>query len=768
MDAKAFRIFVAGLVIVVLLATLRIAFGGRRDQVSTSLTIFAAVPRLHGFHHEAQLYGALKSWSMLSPMPRIYLLGDDEYTHSSVSNIDIHSLGAEYFQVMQYTDFDDPRFSVMIHQMLALSKTELVVLAPPTTVLTQAFLSAVRACVRLFPADPGFIMVGDGHVLQTKDAAIFEQPDWFSSLVQPCLACYQNPSGSPTLADRAPAAPPIPAATNASLCSTCSIVHNATVLAFPRSIFKNQSLPDLSLSHPTGVAYLLGHLQGRNVPLVHAKSTTEPYIVTQQDEMLLEEVEDEIGTYNQDLATEHWPGLQPAFKYTYVLQNTSALDPGRVNSYFRPTKFSVVAEEEEHVVQAIAPEGEGAYERAAAATTNQTAREEKVDEKENEMEQYIVPDGRFQKEDSQTTYGESELADTVDLSKEYDGSRFTVFATPKPMTDPHIAMIQTNAIRSWARLQPKPDIIIFGAEEGLDKLAATVGAKYIPRVKVLDEKSRGVHSSHPVTPTPAMGSLFYQAMSISTTKSLVFINADIMLPPVFGDLLMTVSNATDRFLMMSHRYRQWVREYIDFSNPLWYMDSFGKCEKHGAFKNCTWTRDSSRAVDYFAFTRETWAKVRLLEFAVGRPAYDNWLVSKAALSSTPIISATEVMRSLHQNHNYKHITAAATSSEKYITGKNAELFSNPLADYNRRIIAFKEKEGLLVIRGDQRFNTFKMRQTRKDCRATKYVSHGCSYQVVRVRPNQRLQKYMPTLGHPKFHCKHKHLCITHVQLPSGT
>ena len=63
----------------------------------------------------------------------------------------------------------------------------------------------------------------------------------------------------------------------------------------------------------------------------------------------------------------------------------------------------------------------------------------------------------------------------------------------------------------------------------------------------------------------------------------------------------------------------WVREYIDFSNPMWYMDSFGKCDLPQANKSCTWTRDSSRAVDYFGFTRWTWNKIRLLEFAVGRP-----------------------------------------------------------------------------------------------------------------------------------------------------
>lgn len=33
----------------------------------------------------------------------------------------------------------------------------------------------------------------------------------------------------------------------------------------------------------------------------------------QQDELLQPEVEDELGTYNSDIATEFWPGSAPAF-----------------------------------------------------------------------------------------------------------------------------------------------------------------------------------------------------------------------------------------------------------------------------------------------------------------------------------------------------------------------------------------------------------------------------------------------------------------------
>ena len=46
----------------------------------------------------------------------------------------------------------------------------------------------------------------------------------------------------------------------------------------------------------------------------------------------------------------------------------------------------------------------------------------------------------------------------------------TLFSAPKPFTDPHIAMIQRNAVRSWTLL-PDVEVILLGAEEGLAEAA---------------------------------------------------------------------------------------------------------------------------------------------------------------------------------------------------------------------------------------------------------------------------------------------------------
>src|SRR5215208_5174352 len=60
----------------------------------------------------------------------------------------------------------------------------------------------------------------------------------------------------------------------------------------------------------------------------------------------------------------------------------------------------------------------------------------------------------------------------------------TLFSAPKPFTDPHIAMIQRNAIKSWTLLSESDvEVILLGEETGLAEAARELGVKYIPNVK---------------------------------------------------------------------------------------------------------------------------------------------------------------------------------------------------------------------------------------------------------------------------------------------
>jgi hypothetical protein len=82
----------------------------------------------------------------------------------------------------------------------------------------------------------------------------------------------------------------------------------------------------------------------------------------------------------------------------------------------------------------------------------------------------------------------------------------TLFTAPKPFTNPHIAMIQRNAILSWKQLgatgtgssttgNPDPnratagypsgrvEVVLIGEEEGLAAAAAELGVTHLPHVR---------------------------------------------------------------------------------------------------------------------------------------------------------------------------------------------------------------------------------------------------------------------------------------------
>src|SRR5512145_3128572 len=97
----------------------------------------------------------------------------------------------------------------------------------------------------------------------------------------------------------------------------------------------------------------------------------------------------------------------------------------------------------------------------------------------------------------------------------------TIFTAPKPFTNPHIALIQRNAIRSWLALGPQVEVILIGEEEGLAEVAAEYGVRHLTNV---ERNANG---------TPLVSSMFALARQYSTSPLLACVNADILLMPDF-------------------------------------------------------------------------------------------------------------------------------------------------------------------------------------------------------------------------------------------
>src|SRR5512146_718067 len=95
----------------------------------------------------------------------------------------------------------------------------------------------------------------------------------------------------------------------------------------------------------------------------------------------------------------------------------------------------------------------------------------------------------------------------------------TIFAATKPFTNPHIALIQRNAIHSWLSLGPQVEVILLGAEAGLAEFAAECGAKHLPDVACSPSG------------TPLVSSMFDLARRNSSSPLLCCVNADILFMP---------------------------------------------------------------------------------------------------------------------------------------------------------------------------------------------------------------------------------------------
>ena len=209
----------------------------------------------------------------------------------------------------------------------------------------------------------------------------------------------------------------------------------------------------------------------------------------------------------------------------------------------------------------------------------------------------------------------------------------TIFTAPKPFTNPHVAVIQRNAIRSWIALGPKVEVILIGEEEGLAEAAASLGVKHLPEVQ---RNANG---------TPLVSSMFELARQASDSPLLACVNADILLMP---DLLQGAQNAlsqSSKFLLVGQRWDLEVLETLEFS-PGWPEQLRDRAQRQGRLHRASGS-------DYFVFPRDCF--VNMPAFAIGRAGWDNWMIYSGRAQAWPVIDGTHDIMIVHQNHDYSHL-----------------------------------------------------------------------------------------------------------------
>ena len=237
----------------------------------------------------------------------------------------------------------------------------------------------------------------------------------------------------------------------------------------------------------------------------------------------------------------------------------------------------------------------------------------------------------------------------------------TIFCLPKAFAGP-FDLIQRNAIHSWLQLEPRPEIIVMGDDPGVRDFAVEAGLRYIAEV---EKNEYG---------TPLVNRLFEKAEASAAHDLLVYVNADIILTGDFLPGLYKVQDSFESFLMIGRRWDMEIDEPIDFTQRDW--------EKK-LRKQLTWKADlhSVNGIDCFAFSRGLWSDIP--PFAIGRTAWDNWLVYDPIHRQVPVIDATEAVTLIHQGHDYSHAP-----------GGQEAVWHGPEAQYNKSLITVEMMAGV--------------------------------------------------------------------------
>lgn len=222
---------------------------------------------------------------------------------------------------------------------------------------------------------------------------------------------------------------------------------------------------------------------------------------------------------------------------------------------------------------------------------------------------------------------------TKAVRKENQKYSFTILAVPKPFINQN-SIIQWNAIKSWTLLEPIPEIILLGNDKGISEISKEFKLKHIQNIKCNEFG------------TPLLNSIFEIGQEESSNQVIVYINSDIILKNDFMAAVRTVVDSFEQFLMVGRRWNLNIADLLDFGVYNWQAKLNELIQAEGELHPAT-------GIDYFVFTKKILGKVP--SFAIGRTAWDMWLVKRALELDIPVIDATDVTKVIHQNHDYTHL-----------------------------------------------------------------------------------------------------------------
>jgi hypothetical protein len=235
----------------------------------------------------------------------------------------------------------------------------------------------------------------------------------------------------------------------------------------------------------------------------------------------------------------------------------------------------------------------------------------------------------------------------------------TLFSTPKPFTNRHIAMIQRNAIRSWKQMGKKVEVVLIGEEEGVRSTARELDVRLVADVR---RNKKG---------TPLVSSIFELARSVNNSPLMGFINTDVIVFSDFLEICKKTAEQAERFVLAGQRWDLKVERPIRFQIG-WESTLKKDIEDHGR-------RHPPAGSDYFVFPRACYASIP--DFAIGRAGWDNWMIFKARWEHWKMIDASDAITVVHQDHDYSHLPNGIIHHRQAETLENIKIMGGRFAVY---------------------------------------------------------------------------------------
>jgi hypothetical protein len=187
---------------------------------------------------------------------------------------------------------------------------------------------------------------------------------------------------------------------------------------------------------------------------------------------------------------------------------------------------------------------------------------------------------------------------------------------------------QHNAIQSWCLLSPRPEIILFGNDDGVDKAAKQYNVRHSPQIR---KNALGDLS---------MRSIFRQIDEHSTADWICYIHTDVILLDDFIPNFEYLVSQFEIFVSCAGRLDANIPEIIDFAKEDWQKKVLAAVYKLGR-----------KGSDYCIYPRGFYHNMP--DYSIGKGHWDGWRMGLPLEKGVPLVNIERSCKAVHQKHGHR-------------------------------------------------------------------------------------------------------------------